>query len=247
MVRRFLFVLMTLWAMGSLLPVRCLADGSGNFELIGYIESHKKTGPWGFARFGASNLAEAAHKEVMDRARDVQEASDSLGMYYKAFGFVDLIYQSLRFGFNVKNTYEIASERISQINTLLEEYIRDMALRGDIEGDDREILNIGQALYENDSAYVKSAWKSLTVVFGMAIAKQPVTTYSLLIEMENINRCLEAVQVSLDNAYRRLSWYMLLRRGWHWKGTYTPIDRLSLVEGALRRWHDKSVSTLGSI
>lgn len=215
-----------------------------NMELPVYIELHKGSGPVTFARSAAERINEKLHSKLRDSAEEVKASSDSLGFYYKAFNWVDVIYQSLRFGYNVKNTYQVTTEKVVAINNLLEGYISDVAETRDIEADDMEIIRIGRDLFHEDSVIIAGVWPSFVKVIGFAALKQPVTTYSLLTELKKINDAMEAIQANLNKAYERLSWYILIRRGWHWRNTYVTVNRVDVAEWALKRWHDASVESM---
>lgn len=215
-----------------------------NAEIPAYVALHKKTGPVTFTRSVVEEYNKDLHRKSSESAVEVKEASDSLGLYYQAFNWVDIVYQSLRFGYNVRNTYNVTKERIEGIARLLDEYVRDVADTRTLTSDDQEVLDIGRELYDNVKSDVESVTLSITTIIGYAGAKVPCTTYSLLTELKVINGGLDLLQKHLNRAYTRLYVALMLRKGWHWKGHYLPESRVTICEKALERWHDSAVGSM---
>lgn len=215
-----------------------------NPEIEAYIALHKKTGPAFTARTTVEHANSDLHKKTAKGAQMYRETGDSLGMYYKAFNWIDIAYTSLKFGFNVYNTVDVARRRISAIISLLDDYQKEVLKHGNIEKDDQVIIDIGQQLYGSVSGDVNAILYSAGIILGFSAVKIPCTTYSLLENLHIINEALEHIQSSLNIAWGRLYMFMLARLGWRWNFSYTPLDRVSVTEGAIGRWRAATMESL---
>ena len=209
-----------------------------NAEIEVYIPLHKRTGPSFTARNGVEVLNESFHDNTRESTKKYREVSDTLGLYYKAFNWVDIGFNSLKMAFNVYNTGEIAKKRISGIADLLRQYEQQCLLRGDIEAGDQEILDIGQDLYRDIMRDVDDIRNSAIGLLGYNIAQVPATTFSVLNSLKDMNVSLENIQKTLNGAYGRLYRFMLMRLGWRWDFAYVQIDRTGVAESAIGRWKD---------
>ena len=66
----------------------------------------------------------------------------------------------------------------------------------------------------------------------------------MLNDLKSLNNSLEHIQYTLNNAYKRLYLFMVTRTGLRWNMTYTPIDRISVAEGAIGRWRAATQQSL---
>lgn len=227
-----------------LLTVPSLASAGGyNPEIDIYVPLHKKTGPAFTARNAVELINSELHHETAKGAKEYRESGDSLGLYYKAFNWVDLTYNTLKFGYNVYNTADIARTRISAIVALLNDYQNEVRKHG-IERDDQVILDIGRELYENVSNDVEDIWTTAAQILGFSAVKVPISTYSMLEDMHILNGSLEHIQYSLNRAWGRLYAFMLARLGWRWDFSYTPLERSAIAEGAIGRWREATQRSL---
>ncbi len=230
------------------LPMLLLTATEGycqlNAELIVYNALKKKTEPAFATHTVVEGLNAKAHKSTMERTQEFREASDSLGFYYKAFNWVDIAFNALRFAMNVKNTYDVANKRIDGIVSLIKVYEDECLKHGDIEADDQEIIDIGRDMYNEVKQDVNSIINTSTAIVGYIGLQFPCTTFSMLNDLKTLNNSLEHIQYSLNNAYMRLYFFMVSRTGFRWNIAYTPVDRVSIAEGAIGRWKSAAQQSL---
>lgn len=221
------------------------ADCLGQSEEVFVYDALKdKTEPAFLAHTAVEAINSKAHKGTMEKTQAFREASDSLGFYYKAFNWVDIGFNTLRFGMNVKNTYDVAKKRINGIISLLELYEKECLAHGNIEREDQEILDIGKELYSSVESDVNDISTTAVAIAGYVTLKFPCTTFSMLNDLKSLNNSLEHIQYTLNNAYKRLYLFMVTRTGLRWNMTYTPIDRISVAEGAIGRWRAATQQSL---
>lgn len=218
-----------------------------NAELIVYNALKKKTEPAFITHSAIEDLNAKAHKNTMERTREFREASDSLGFYYKAFNWVDIAFNALRFAMNVKNTYDVANKRIDGIVKLIKLYEDECLKHGDIEADDQEIIDIGRDMYNEVSQDVNSIINTSTAIVGYIGLQFPCTTFSMLNDLKTLNNSLEHIQYSLNNAYMRLYYFMVTRTGFRWNIAYNPVDRVAIAEGAIGRWRSAAHESLSKM
>ena len=228
----------------SLLAVVTDVHAQANAEIPIYNALERKTRPAFVIRNGVEVMNNEAHKSSMKSAGKFRAASDSLGFYYKAFNWVDIGFNSLRFGMNVVNTYNVAKTRMEGITRLLQQYEEECLKHGDLERGDMQIIEIGKVLYRDVRDDSEKIYYTAINVGGYVALKMPCTTYSLLADLKMLNDALEHIQQVLNRAYSRLYFFMATRTGFRWNLSYTPIDRVSVAEGAIGRWRNATQESL---
>ena len=130
-----------------LMLVPMLARAQYSFDFLSVealIDDHKRIRSVLMARSGVEQANELLHQYSREANVDYDSLNVKLDKYTKCFDVIDVIYNGGVTVLNVKNTYDDVSYKIGQLESLIETFINERTLRGDIVSSDTLIINACQ-------------------------------------------------------------------------------------------------------
>ena len=123
------------------------AKAQWTFDIVSveaYINDHKKQRSLLLARSTLEYSNKLLHEYSRDEVGNYKELNIDLDRYTRAFDVIDVMYQSLRTVLNVKDTYNMVSDRISDYKDMLGAYNKKILQHGRVDPSDLLIITINE-------------------------------------------------------------------------------------------------------
>lgn len=231
-------------------------------SLIGYAQSydfpsmealitdHKQVRSMMITRNMMEHANELLHQKSAETNTTYKAINDSLDKYTRYFEMIDLIYTSCATIFNIKNTYDDLSSRVSDFATLNERYLRFCVEKKSVTASDTIILNCYVRIVDSVQSDMSGLYTSLADLVAYATGAATCTTAHLMYIFTNINNYLDHLRAVIKKEYYILWKYMRIRMTF-WKPSlykYKKKDRETILNESLRRWHEaRKASLTGSL
>ena len=188
--RRLIGILLFL----MLVPLAGRAQWSFDFLSVeALIDDHKRVRSVLLARSGLEQANELLHKYSKEAGVEYDSLNVKLDKYTKCFDIIDVIYKSGVTVVNVRNTYSDVSDKVSQLSTLIEDFMNKCTLQGNIVSSDTIIVGACRRCVEQVGEDGQQLINSLIELAQYASGLRHITTEKLLTVMESINESLDNI------------------------------------------------------
>lgn len=224
-------------AMLLLLPLAGRAQLKFDYTSVeSYISDHKKQRSLLVARATLEYGNQLLHDYSRDQAEDYKTLNFDLDRYTRAFDVIDMIYQSLRLGMNVYDTYDVVSERLKGYSSLLETFNEKVVKRGKIELADTLLLSVNYRAIRSLSRECEYLYKSVYDLVLYITGVAACSTADLMVVLESINTSLDRIRTLVNNAYLSTWRYVQVRTGYWKEKVYRARTLEEMIEDAFHRW-----------
>ena len=200
------------------------------------ISDHKRVSSVLVARSGIEQANVLLHDYSQAAAVDYDSLNVKLDKYTKCFDIIDVIYNSGMTVFNVWNTKNDVSERISQLEVLIGDFVSDYTLRGNILSSDSIIIGACRRAVSQVAADCSSLVNSLVELAQYASGLRHMTTAQLLTVIGEINDNLDSIRDSVDHAYFVIWKYISVRTHYFKRSLYNSKTMREMCNSAFSRW-----------
>ncbi len=210
------------------------------------IDDHKRVRSVLAARSGLEQANELLHKYSKEAAVDYDSLNVKLDKYTKCFDVIDVIYNSGVTVVNVRNTYSDVSDKISQLSSLIEDFMTQCTLRGNIVSSDTVIVGACRRCVEQVGEDGTQLVNSLIELAQYATGLRHITTEDFFTVMNSINECLDNIRNCIDHAYFVIWKYITIRT--HYFKSAVMYHAKSLGEmcgSAIERWKRGALEASG--
>ncbi len=209
------------------------------------IEDHKGVRSKLLARSGLEQANELLHKYSMEASVDYDSLNVKLDKYTKCFDVIDVIYNSGVMVVNVRNTYTDVSDKISQLSTLIEDFMTQCTLRGNILSSDTVIVGACRRCVEQVGDDGTQLVNSLIELAQYASGLRQITTETLLTVINNINESLDNIRECIDHTYFVIWKYVTVRTHYFKKSLYQAKTVGEMCGNAIERWKRGAMQASG--
>lgn len=216
-----------------------IAKAQWTFDIVSveaYINDHKKQRSLLLARSTLEYSNKLLHEYSRDEVGNYKELNIDLDRYTRAFDVIDVMYQSLRTVLNVKNTYNMVSDRISDYKDMLGAYNEKILQHGRVDPSDLLIITINERAIRDIAHDGEQLYRSVSDLVLYATGAAACSTADLLMVLESVNRSLDGIERHLNQAYIETWRYIQVRIG-YWKAKiYRERTKQEIIDGAFGRW-----------
>ena len=146
---------------------------------------------------------------------------------------------------NVRNTYSDVSDKISQLSTLIEDFMTKCTARGDILSSDTIIVGACRRCVEQVGEDGTQLVNSLIELAQYASGLRHITTEQLLTIIDSINECLSNIRKSIDHTYYVIWKYVTIRTHYFKKSLYQAKTMGEMCGSAIERWKRGAMQASG--
>ncbi len=231
----------------TLVPMVGRAQWSFDFLSVeALIDDHKRVRSVLLARSGLEQANELLHKYSKEASVDYDSLNVKLDKYTKCFDVIDVIYNSGVMVVNVRNTYSDVSDKISQLSTLIEDFMTKCTARGDILSSDTIIVGACRRCVEQVGDDGQQLVNSLIELAQYATGLRHITTEGLLTVIGNINEGLDNIRNSIDHTYFVIWKYVTIRTHYFKPAVMYHAKTLGEMCGsAFERWKRGALEASG--
>ncbi len=227
----------------SMVPVRGLAQFSFDVSSVeSYINDHKKQRSLLMARATLEYGNQLLHDYSKKQTVAYKDLNFDLDKYTRAFDIIDIMYQSLRLGMNVYNTYDNVSDRLKDYKKLLETFNERVIQRGRVELADTLLLTINRKAIEQITKEGEYLYKSVYDLVLYATGAAACSAADLIVVLENIENGLTHLRVLVNNAYFSTWRYVQLRIGYWKEKVYRTQTKQEMINNAFNRWRKAGIN-----
>ena len=210
------------------------------------IDDHKRVRSVLMARSGLEQANELLHKYSKEASVDYDSLNVKLDKYTKCFDVIDVIYNSGVMVVNVKNTYSDVSDKISQLSTLIEDFMTQCTLRGNIVSSDTVIVGACRRCVDQIQKDGTQLVNSLLELAQYATGLRHITTEELLTVIGKINDGLDNIRGCIDHTYYVIWKYVTIRTHYFKPAVMYHAKTLGEMCGsAFERWKRGALEASG--
>lgn len=210
------------------------------------IDDHKRVRSVLMARSGLEQANELLHKYSKDAGVEYDSLNVKLDKYTKCFDVIDVIYNSGVMVVNVKNTYSDVSDKISQLSTLIEDFMTQCTLRGNIVSSDTVIVGACRRCVDQIQKDGTQLVNSLLELAQYATGLRHITTEGLLTVIGKINDGLDNIRGCIDHTYYVIWKYVTIRTHYFKPAVMYHAKTLGEMCGsAFERWKRGALEASG--
>lgn len=210
------------------------------------IDDHKRVRSVLMARSGLEQANELLHKYSKDAGVEYDSLNVKLDKYTKCFDVIDVIYNSGVMVVNVKNTYSDVSDKISQLSTLIEDFMTQCTLRGNIVSSDTVIVGACRRCVDQIQKDGTQLVNSLLELAQYATGMRHITTEGLLTVIGKINDGLDNIRGCIDHTYYVIWKYVTIRTHYFKPAVMYHAKTLGEMCGsAFERWKRGALEASG--
>jgi hypothetical protein len=230
----------------TLVPMVGRAQWSFDFLSVeALIDDHKRVRSVLLARSGLEQANELLHKYSKEASVDYDSLNVKLDKYTKCFDVIDVIYNSGAMVVNVRNTYSDVSDKISQLSTLIEDFMTKCTVRGDILSSDTIIVGACRRCVEQVGDDGQQLVNSLIELAQYATGLRHITTEGLLTVIGNINEGLDNIRGCIDHTYYVIWKYVTVRTHYFKRSLYQAKTIGEMCGSAFERWKRGALQASG--
>ena len=227
----------------TLVPMVGRAQWSFDFLSVeALIDDHKRVRSVLLARSGLEQANELLHKYSKEASVDYDSLNVKLDKYTKCFDVIDVIYNRV---VNVRNTYSDVSDKISQLSTLIEDFMTKCTARGDILSSDTIIVGACRRCVEQVGDDGQQLVNSLIELAQYATGLRHITTEGLLTVIGNINEGLDNIRGCIDHTYYVIWKYVTVRTHYFKRSLYQAKTIGEMCGSAFERWKRGALEASG--
>ena len=230
-------IIQALFLLMMLVPNAAHAQWGFDFLSVeALISDHKLLRSKLAARAGVEQANELLHQYSKEAAVEYDSLNVKLDKYTKCFDIIDIIYNSGMTVINVKNTYSDVSDRISQLEQLIEQFVTQCTARGNIVSSDSIIIGACRRAVEQVSADGTELVNSLIELAQYASGLRHMTTAQLLDVIGRINDSLDNIRECIDHTYYVVWKYVTIRTHYFKRSLYNAKTMREMCNDAFSRW-----------
>lgn len=227
----------------ALFPVGSFAQYSFDVSSVeSYINDHKKQRSLLMTRATLEYGNQLLHEYSKKQTVAYKDLNFDLDKYTRAFDIIDVMYQSLRLGMNVYNTYDNVSDRLRDYRELLETFNERVVKRGRVELADTLLLVINRKAIEKIAKEGEYLYKSVYDLVLYATGAAACSAADLIVVLENIDDGLVRLRGLVNNAYLATWRYVQLRIGYWKEKVYRTRTKQEMIEDAFGRWRQVGIN-----
>ena len=220
-----------------------------SFDLLSVealIDDHKRVRSVLLARSGMEQANELLHKYSKEASVDYDSLNVKLDKYTKCFDVIDVIYKSGVTVINVRNTYTDVSDKIGQLSTLVENFMTQCTLKGNIVSSDTVIVGACRRCVEQVGEDGQQLVNSLIELAQYGTGLRHITTEGLLTVIGNINDGLDNIRNCIDHTYFVIWKYITIRTHYFKPAVMYHAKSLGEMCGsAFERWKHGALEASG--
>ena len=240
--RRLIGILLFL----MLMPLAGHAQWSFDFLSVeALIDDHKRVRSVLAARSGLEQANELLHKYSKEAGVEYDSLNVKLDKYTKCFDVIDVIYKSGVTVMNVRNTYSDVSDKISQLSSLVENFMTQCTLKGNIVSSDTVIVGACRRCVEQVGEDGTQLVNSLIELAQYASGLRHITTEQLFTVIQSINECLDNIRNCIDHTYFVIWKYVTIRTHYFKKSLYQAKTMGEMCGSAIERWKRGAMQASG--
>lgn len=200
------------------------------------IDDHKNVRSLLLARSGVEQANEILHNYAKAAAVDYDSLNVKLDKYTKCFDIIDIIYNSGKTVMNVYSTTTDVTQRVSELEKLIEQFVNQCSARGNIVSSDTLIIGACKRCVQQVIADGKSLNSSLVELTQYASGLRQMTTEQLLTVIGSINEALDSIRKCIDHTYFFIYKYVTLRTHYYKRALYKSKTLGEMCNDAFSRW-----------
>lgn len=207
---------------------------AGSVEAL--IDDHKRIRSALAARSGVETANKVLHDYAQAAAVDYDSLNVKLDKYTKCFEIIDIIYNSGMTVMNVYTTSNDVTQRISELEKLIERFVTQCTARGNIVSSDTIIIGACQRCVQQVIDDGNSLIASLVEIAQYASGLRQMTTAQLLLVLSSINDSLDSIRACVDHAYYVIWKYVTIRTHYFKRTLYNSKTIREMCNDAFGRW-----------
>lgn len=200
------------------------------------IKDHKGVRSKLAARSALEQANELLHQYSSEANVEYDSLNVKLDKYTKCFDIIDIIYNSGVTVVNVRNTYNDVSEKISQLESLIEDFAKDYTLNGNILSSDTIIINACRNAVTQVTTDGSQLVNSLIEIAQYAAGLRGMTSENLLTVIASINENLDNIRGCIDHTYYVVWKYITIRRNYFKRTLYRAKTIREMAHDSFSRW-----------
>ena len=223
-----------------LLLVPSMARAQWDFDAAtveALIDDHKRVRSVLLARSGVEQANQLLHDYAQAAAVDYDSLNVKLDKYTKCFDIIDIIYNSGMAVMNVYTTSTDVTQRIGQLEQLIEKFATECAARGNILSSDTLIIGACRRCVSMVISDGEELIKSLIELAQYATGLHHITTAGLMDVIMSINEHLDNIRNGVDHTYFVIWKYVTIRTHYYKRQTlYNAKTVREMCNEAFGRW-----------
>lgn len=232
-----------------LMLVPMLGRAQWSFDVLSVealIDDHKNVRSVLAARSGLEQANEVLHKYSKAASVDYDSLNVKLDKYTKCFDVIDVIYNSGVMVMNVRNTSTDVSDKIVQLSDLIEDFMTQCTLKGNIVSSDTVIVGACRRCVDQVEDDGQQLVNSLIELAQYATGMRHITTEKLLTVIGNINESLDNIRKCVDHTYFVVWKYVTIRLNYFKPAVMYHAKTLGEMAGsAFERWKRGALTVSG--
>ena len=219
------------------IPHSCFAQlGFDHVSVMALVDDHKRIRSVLLARSSMEQANELLHQYSRTAAVDYDSLNVKLDKYTKCFDIIDIIYTSGMTVVNVRDTYKDVSDRIVKLKNLIETFVNECTLKGNILSSDTIIIGACRRAVSQVGNDGQDLIYSLVELAQYASGLRHMTTAELFLVLGNINSSLDNIRTTIDHAYYVIWKYVTMRTHFFKRELYQAKTLGELCNDAFSRW-----------
>lgn len=175
------------------------------------IENHRGVSSKLLARSGLEQANQLLHDYAQAAAVDYDSLNVKLDKYTKCFDLIDIIYNSGMCVMNVYDTSTDVTQRVGELERLIEQFATQCVARGNILPSDTIIIGECRRCVSMVISEGQSLIGSLVELAQYATGLRHMTSAELLKVIWDINQSLDTIREGVDHAYYVIWKYVTIR------------------------------------
>lgn len=200
------------------------------------IDDHKSIRSVLLARSGVEQANQLLHDYAQAATVDYDSLNVKLDKYTKCFDVIDIIYNSGMAVMNVYTTTSDVTQRVGELEQLIEQFSTQCAARGNIVSSDTLIIGACRRCVQQVIADGGQLTNSLVELAQYATGLRHMTTAGLLIVISSINDALDSIRECVDHTYYVIWKYVTIRTHYFKKTLYNSKTLTEMCNDAFSRW-----------
>ena len=202
------------------------------------IKDHKEIRSVLTARSGVEQVNKVLHDYAQAASVDYDSLNVKLDKYTKCFDIIDLIYNSGMAVINVYTTTSDVTQRIGEMEKLIEQFSTQCVAKGNIISSDSIVIGACRRCVEQVVDDGKSLTTSLIELAQYAAGLRHMTTAEMMTVISSINDALDSIRESVDHAYFVIWKYVTIRTHYYKKALYNAKSLREMCHDAFSRWRN---------
>lgn len=200
------------------------------------IDDHKRVRSVLMARSGVEQANQLLHDYAQTVTVDYDSLNVKLDKYTKCFDIIDIIYNSGMTVMNVYTTTTDVTQRVGELEQLIEQFVNQCTARGNIVSSDTLIIGACRRCVQQVIDDGGELTKSLVELAQYATGLRHMTTAELLIVIGSINDALVSIRECVDHTYYVIWKYVTIRTHYFKKTLYNSKTLREMCHDAFSRW-----------